>query len=90
MSTYSVWLQALVAAFIGGASNAVLNYLGLATAKGIGLDVPTLNWKALGMLALIGGMIALAAFLKTSPLPGSTTVTEQTTSTTKTVTKEDG
>lgn len=69
MSNFPVWMQGLIAAFIGGAANAGLNYLGLATAKGMGLDVPVLNWKALGMMLVVGGLISLFAFLKASPVP---------------------
>jgi len=79
-----LWLHGLLAAVIGGAANAGLNSAAIATAKGLGLEVTALNWKTLGIVTLSGGVIALYAFLKQSPLPPRT----QTQETTVTVTKE--
>lgn len=78
MKNLPIWLQGLVAAAIGGAANAGGSWLGLATAKGIGLDVPVLNWKSLGVMMLVGGLIGAFAYLKQSPVPMTTSVSTTT------------
>lgn len=87
MNTFPLWLQGLLAAVIGGAANAGGSWMGLATAKGIGLEVPVLNWKALGIMMLVGALISGFAYLKQSPIPTSITTTQVTV--TKEVTKSE-
>lgn len=86
MQDSPIWLQGLIAAFVGGAANAGGSWLGLATAKGIGLEVPQLNWKSLGVMMIVGGLIATFAYLQKSPVPTLTTTTQLTV--TKETTKE--
>lgn len=87
MSDFPVWLQGLLAAIIGGAANAGGSWMGLATAKGVGLEVPTLNWKALGIMMIVGALISAFTYLKQSPIPIKTTTTQVTV--TKEVTKSE-
>ena len=75
MNSMPTWLQGLIAAAVGGDANAGGSWMGLATAKGIGLEVPVLNWKALGIMCLVGSLISVFAYLKQSPIPTSSTTT---------------
>lgn len=59
--------------------------MGMAGAKSLGLDVPVLNWKALGIVFLASGLVAAFAYLKQSPLPTSETTVTTTTKLTETV-----
>ena len=52
-----VWLHAIVAAAVGGATT------GATTAVGTG------NVRAIGFSALAGALVAIAALLKQSPIP---------------------
>lgn len=54
---------------IGGAAAAGTTWMGLALGKSVGLDVPTLNWKALGVVLLTSSLTNLFFYLKQSPLP---------------------
>jgi hypothetical protein len=47
--------------------------MGLAMGKAVGLDLPTLNWKALGVMLLTSGLTSLFLYLKQSPLPPPST-----------------
>lgn len=64
-----VWFWSLLAAVIGGASTAGTSWLGMAAAKAAGMDVPNLNFNALGVICLSGGVTAAMGYLKQSPLP---------------------
>jgi hypothetical protein len=68
MKTFLQWAKGILRGFIYGASSAGLGWGGLAAAKGAGLDVPTLNFKALGILLLIGGISHSLAVLQKSPI----------------------
>lgn len=67
-STFSdrtrAWLQGIIAAFIGGSAN---------TMTVIIVDPQAFNfseqWRKTLLAALVGGVIALAGYLKQSPLP---------------------
>jgi hypothetical protein len=60
------WLKGLVAAFIGGASNVVTMMI---------VDPANFNlsdWKKTGTAALVGGVLSVAMYLKSSPIPAQT------------------
>lgn len=63
------WLHGLFGGIIGGAASAGSAWLGLVAAKSVGVDVPTLNLKALGVILLTSGIASGLAYLKQSPLP---------------------
>lgn len=54
---------------IGGAATAGSSWLAMAGAKSAGIDVPALNWKALGIILLSGAVTSALAYLKQSPVP---------------------
>lgn len=64
-----IWMRGLVAAFIGGGASALTTDQGMSLAQRFGVDVPTLNIKALGIVFLSAGLSSAAAYLKQSPLP---------------------
>lgn len=63
------WWHGLKGGVIGGMATSGSAWLGLAGAKYVGLDVPQLNWKGLGIVLLSGGMSSAFAYLKQSPVP---------------------
>lgn len=63
------WLYSLVVAVIAGTSQSVVAWLGMAGASAAGIEVPTLNFKALGILMISAFLFNLFTFLKQSPLP---------------------
>jgi hypothetical protein len=69
LRTWRGWLHGLLAMVIGGAASAGSAWIGLAVGKASGLDVPVLNWKALGLVLLTSGLINAFLYLKQSPLP---------------------
>lgn len=69
LTTFRGWLHGLVAAVIGGTASAGLTYLTMNGAAAQGLDVPVLNFKALGIILLASGLVNMFAYLKQSPLP---------------------
>lgn len=79
------WFYGLLHGTIGGAASSGLGWIGMTTARGVGVDVPTLNWKALGILLVSGAVPSFLLYLKQSPLP--TVVTTTTTTATLTETK---
>jgi hypothetical protein len=60
----SVWIKGLVAAIVGGAANAitviVVDPINFNLAEGFG---------KVGQVAIVGALIAAAAYLKQSPIP---------------------
>lgn len=76
------WIQGLLAAVIGGSATAGGSWLAINAAGAAGAAVPTLNWKALGIILLVGAATNMFAFLQKSPIP--TIVTRTSTSTTAT------
>lgn len=57
------WLNGLIGAIIAGVAGAVIS---------AGADIiigDAINWKKLGTVAVIAGLLAGAAYLKQSPLP---------------------
>jgi hypothetical protein len=69
---FRVWIAGLAATVIHGAAAAGGTFLGLATARGLGVEVPQLNLKQLCIVLLSAGLSSLFAFLRTSPLPKAT------------------
>jgi deoxyxylulose-5-phosphate synthase len=67
------WLSGIAAAIIGGGATAGMAWMGMGAAKVSGLDIPVLNWKALGIIMLTGSLTNLLAYLKQSPIPVKTT-----------------
>lgn len=63
------WVHGLIAAFIGGGASALTTDQGLSLAQRMGVDVPTLNLNALGIVFLSAGLSSAAMYLKQSPLP---------------------
>lgn len=63
------WFHGLFGGVIGGAATAGTTWLAMAGAKSAGMDVPDLNWKALGVILLSGAATSAFAYLKQSPLP---------------------
>lgn len=63
------WIKLLIAAIVTGAANTGLSALGIATANGIGANVPQLDLKQLGIMLLTGGIVGALAYLKQSPVP---------------------
>lgn len=73
---WETWLHGLFGGAIGGAANAGSAWLGLALAKGSGLDVPTLNFKSLGIICATSALASAFLYLKQSPLPEISSITE--------------
>ncbi len=73
-----LWLRGLLSAFITGGASAVLGGTGWAAAHGLGMDVPAVNWKVMGIIFVSAGVPGAAAFLMRSPLPEVVTVSETT------------
>ena len=63
------WLHGLIGGAVGGISAAGLNWITTNVAHDAGMDVPNLNWKALGISLLTAGLVSAFAYLKQSPLP---------------------
>lgn len=72
------WSKALIGAVVGGAATAGTSALSIATARGLGIDVPMFNFKALGIVMLNAAVFAGLAFLAKSPLPSKSQHTEVT------------
>lgn len=68
-SRTEAWLYGMCVAVVGGVASTGSAWMGLAMAKSVGLEVPNLNWKALGMLLLTSTVSNLFMYLKQSPLP---------------------
>lgn len=64
-----VWLYGLVSGAIGGGATAASAWFGMLGAKAVGMDVPSLNFKALGVIFVSGMLPTVFAYLKQSPLP---------------------
>lgn len=64
-----VWLYSLGASVVGGAATSVTTWLGMIGAEKLGLNVPSLNWQAMGVICASGAATAFFAYLAKSPLP---------------------
>jgi hypothetical protein len=69
LKSVRVWVYGFAATIITGGATAGSSWLGMTAAKAIGIDVPVLNFKALGIICLCGGVTSALAYLKQSPLP---------------------
>jgi len=68
---FRVWGSGLLATVIHGVAAAGGSFVGLATARGMGVDVPQLNLNQLGVVLLASGLSSLFAYLRRSPLPSA-------------------
>ena len=70
------WWRSLIGSSISAMAGAGSGFLGMNGAHGLGVDVPMLNWKSLGVLLLTSGLTSVFLYLKQSPLPptGDTTI----------------
>lgn len=69
MKKLKMWLRGLIGGMIGGGSNAVIAFLGLAGANAAGVDVKAMDYKQAGAVFLSGIFISMFLYLKQSPLP---------------------
>lgn len=69
MNKVQKWLYGLLGGCIGGGAGAAVTWLGMAGAKSAGLDVPSLNLKAIGVIFLSGVISNGLLYLKQSPVP---------------------
>lgn len=68
-SRIEVWAYSLVAGALSGGATSLISWLGMAGAHQIGIDVPVLNFKAMGVIFLSGMLPPILTYLKQSPLP---------------------
>lgn len=66
MNNIPVWFKGLLAAFIGGASNVIT----LMIVDPVNFNLS--DWKKTGTAALVGGVLSVAMYLKSSPVPTAT------------------
>lgn len=69
ITKFQNWSYGLFGGMIGGGASAVTAWLGMSAAQAAGVDVPTLNWKAMGVIAVTGIVTHAMAYLAKSPLP---------------------
>lgn len=63
------WAYGALSGAISGGGTSASTWLGMAGAKALGVDVPSLNFKALGVIFLSGAAVNFFLYLKTTPLP---------------------
>ena len=63
LTQLETWTYGLLNAFIMGGSTSVTAWFGMTAAKGVGMDVPTLNFKSLGVIFLAGATVKFFAYL---------------------------
>lgn len=68
------WLYGLGSALITGITSSVSSALGIVGAEKIGIDVPTLTFRQMGIIAIFGGIVGAISYLRQSPLPPETDV----------------
>lgn len=73
---WETWLHGLIGGAIGGGANAGASWIGMVSAKAAGLDVPTLNLKSLVIICGTSALLAAFLYLKQSPLPEISSITE--------------
>ena len=69
LSPLEKWFYGLLNSGIVGGATSLTSWLGMAAAKGAGLDVPSLNLKAIGVIFSSGALSRLAMYLSQG-LPG--------------------
>jgi hypothetical protein len=57
------WTYGLLNAAIMGGSTSVTAWFGMTAAKGVGMDVPVLNFKSLGVIFVSGAAVKFFAYL---------------------------
>ena len=62
-SKFETWTYGLLNAVIVGGSTSVTSWLGMAAAKGAGMDVPALNLKAVGVIFVSGAMVKFFVYM---------------------------
>lgn len=75
LNDWKTWIHGLGAAAIGGGASAGSAWGGMVVGQKMGIDLPDLNFKALGVICLSSGLFAALAYLKQSPLPDLETPT---------------
>ena len=75
------WFYGLVNAVLVGGSTSVTTWLGMAAAKGAGIDVPALNLKAVGVIFVSGATVKFFLYLSAG-LPNLNADGEQVSNTT--------
>jgi hypothetical protein len=75
VTQFETWTWGLANAVVVGGSTSVTSWLGMAAAKGVGVDVPSLNFKALGVIFLSGAGLKFFAYLAQG-LPALTSTVE--------------
>jgi hypothetical protein len=68
-----IWFKALIAAIVTGGSSSGLSALGIATASGLGVNVPKIDVKQFLIMLGSGALIGALAYLKQSPVPPAST-----------------
>lgn len=63
------WSYGLIGGCIGGGASSLSAWIGMTSAKAVGIDVPVLNFKAMGVIFLSGVITHAVAYLSKSPLP---------------------
>ena len=63
LTEVETWTYGLLNAIIMGGSTSVVSWMGMAAAKGVGIDVPALNFKALGVIFISGAAAKFFAYL---------------------------
>lgn len=69
LNKVETWLYGLVGGTIGGGATSVSAWLGMTSAKALGMDVPILNLKSLGVIFVSGAAANFFSYLAKSPLP---------------------
>ena len=85
-TSVSQWLTGLIGGVVGGAATAGQAWIVTSAAHGLGIDIPVLNFKALGIIMLSGATTSVLAFLAKSPIP--VTIQQTTVTVKKEVTQE--
>jgi hypothetical protein len=63
LTELETWTWGLFNSIVMGGSTSVVSWMGMAAAKGVGIDVPALNFKALGVIFISGAAAKFFAYL---------------------------
>jgi hypothetical protein len=66
---WTIWAYGLGSGIIKGGASTVVSWIGMSAAKGAGVDVPSLDFKALGIMFGSGVIVGMFTFLTKFPLP---------------------
>jgi len=75
VTQWESWVWGLVNAFVIGGFTSLGSWFGMAAAHGSGLDVPALNWKAVGVIFISGAGVRFCAYMAQG-LPSLTQTSE--------------